>query len=756
MPSLALDFWSDQLRGTLELYEEGLLRQVAARLFRPRSQWPAEELIERSLATLANPAVVDRRLQELEAPGRQLLACIARSRQPRWRLGSLVEVVTALGGADGLQSVFQLFEAGLLYPDLQPVPCRENRSGSRPPPATRRLRSFEQWLGQASATGFSVFTHPGVLERALRVDLELPNLATATDPEGAVHEADGLDWLLRLAALWQQMQGGSMRRTQAGDLFKRDLDRLRADPLLNAPLADGLVEVVDPALFALSLGHCEGVIQSDAGELRAGAWPAAWETGLGESIGSLWAALPRVDGWRPLEGWCGGSELGNPYASAYLLSLLLLCQLPAGAWARCNDIEKWIFSQHPFWKVEDARPSLHRSWVPSFLVGLAYSLRLVQVIRPASSMVSAQETGLVKNRRKDPASEAETGSDDGKQMDWLVRLSPFGRWVLEAAGQAPAGPAYAQTLLVQPNLEVVVYRQGLTPALIARLSELATWKSLGAACTLQLDAAATYRALESGMRFETIVQTLEQHGMRALPPTVVESLRTWADKRERITVYASATLFEFATAEEQNEALARGLPGIRLSDRLVVVPHEQEVDFRHFRLVGTRDYGLPPEKCIDLDADGITLTVDLARSDLLLETEIQRFAQRLDGAGVDGRRRYRLTLDALDGLGNNGAGHRELDEWFVQRTGQPLSAAARLLLDGKHAPPVTVQPHLVLKVASPGLADGLLQWPGTRGLIRERLGPTALVVAREDLEPLVERLRALGVQAILPSTARET
>ena len=64
---------------------------------------------------------------------------------------------------------------------------------------------------------------------------------------------------------------------------------------------------------------------------------------------------------------------------------------------------------------------------------------------------------------------------------------------------------------------------------------------------------------------------------------------------------------------------------------LAVVANEGAVDFRHFCLTGTRDYGLPPEKCVEVDADGITLAVDLTRSDLLLEAELQRFAEPLDG-----------------------------------------------------------------------------------------------------------------------------
>jgi hypothetical protein len=286
--------------------------------------------------------------------------------------------------------------------------------------------------------------------------------------------------------------------------------------------------------------------------------------------------------------------------------------------------------------------------------------------------------------------------------------------------------------------------------LIARLSRFAAWKTVGSACTLQLQADSVYRGLESGLSFETILQTLEQHGMRSMPAAVVESLRTWADKRERISVYPSATLFEFASADDLNEALARGLPGVRLSDRLLAVAGESEIDFRHFRLTGTRDYGLPPEKCVEVEEDGITLAVDLARSDLLLETEIKRFAEPLDSAGVNGRRRYRLTSTSLADSRDSGMGQRYLEEWFLQRTGQPLSPAAQLLLNGAQLPPVELRTQLVLHVSTPELADGILQWPGTRSLIRDRLGPTALVIAAEDVDALKERLEGLGVSVQSP------
>src|SRR5262249_30349893 len=188
-------------------------------------------------------------------------------------------------------------------------------------------------------------------------------------------------------------------------------------------------------------------------------------------------------------------------------------------------------------------------------------------------------------------------------------------------------------LLVQPNLEILAYRQGLAPALIARLAHFAAWKALGAACLLQLQPESVYRALEAGFTFETILQTLEQHGTRPTPAPVIDSLRTWANKRDRITIYPAAALLEFGSAEELNEALARGVPALRLTDRLALVPNDDAIDFKHFRLTGTRDYGLPPEKCVTIEPDGVTLTIDLSRSDLLLETELPRFAGAVGRVG---------------------------------------------------------------------------------------------------------------------------
>ena len=211
MPLIDPSHWSDEFRRVLSCYDEALLRQVATKLVKPRSQWPVDELIDRCSGRHRQRPRPRPPHQGTGAGQRQLLALIGHSRQPLWNLGNLVELVIALGSDDGLTPILHLCEAGLLCPLL--------------PESVKRLKSIEQWLGQAGTVGLKVFAHPAITERSIGEDLELPALVT---PHGAAapQEADGLEWPLRLCVLWQQVGAGPLRRTQQGEFFKRDLERL--------------------------------------------------------------------------------------------------------------------------------------------------------------------------------------------------------------------------------------------------------------------------------------------------------------------------------------------------------------------------------------------------------------------------------------------------------------------------------------------------------------------------------------------------
>ena len=297
-------------------------------------------------------------------------------------------------------------------------------------------------------------------------------------------------------------------------------------------------------------------------------------------------------------------------------------------------------------------------------------------------------------------------------------------------------PVFPQTLLVQPNAEILAYRQGLTPHLIATLSRFAQWKGLGPACTLELTAEQTYQGLESGLTLPMMLQALARHSSRLVPPAVADLLQRWSSKRERITVFASAVLVEFATAAELETAMARGIVAVRLTDRIGMTAEGTEPGLTQLRLIANRDYEAKPQRCVTVGDDGVTLTIDAAAADLLLDAEIGRFAEPMSGEPTAARR-FRLTAEQLRRAADT-LSLADIDGWFGDRTGQPLSPAGRLLLIGPQSPPPVAARLLVVRFSTPELADGAMQWPETRGLIAERLGPTAIAVAEENLEALSE------------------
>jgi hypothetical protein len=681
--------WSSVCRAALARYSEPLLRAVADKLVRPRTKLGADELLDKATATLTNAPVIDRRIKEQPPAARKLLALVGLSRQPRWAVGHLLALLAALDHSDGLAPVLALLETGLLFPQVGPNDA----------PVT----DFAAWCGAAGANAAVVFAHPGVAHRARGEDLGLPNLGEEASTQAA-RQADGLEWPLRLAAVWQQVHADPVRLTQGNALFKRDLQRLQADAVLGAAAVEQLAPVADPGVLALVWAQASGLLAERDGALAAGAFPPAWDGPLVPLLADLFAALPLVEAWDPLAGYAPSDSGLSPNPTAGFLALLL-----ARRFVTPDAVADWLWSHHPSWAgavPAEAARDRGAGWVRAYLLGVAFPLGLIEV--------------------------------SGE----LLRLSPLGRHLLSGEPEPAAPPAYPQALMVQPNAEVLAYRQGLTPGLIAALSRFARWKGVGPACTLELTPEQTYRGLESGLTLPMIVQTLNRHGTRPVPPGVADLLQRWASKRERITVFASAVLVEFPTPADLDAAVARGVVVLRLTDRIGMTADGGEPALAQLRLIGNRDYESKPQRCLAVADDGVTLTVDTPQADLLLEAEIGQFAEPLS-IEQNGVRRFRLTPASLRRCA--GRPLADTDQWFQERTGAPLSPAGRLLLLGAQLPPPTAARVLVVKLPTADVADGVTQWPGTRALIAERLGPLAVVVEEDNLAALKAALAEAGV-----------
>lgn len=688
--------WADRARLALARYDETLLRAVAGRLFKPRSQWPADDLIDRALETLANPPVIDRRVKEFPPAPRALLAAVGLSRHEDWSVGQVLALLAALGHAEGMAPVLQLLDGGLAFPVLA--------DGTRP------IRGWEDWLGTTPTTARLLIPAP-VADRAAREGVGLPQLPGKKFDPRMIHTADGLEWFLRLGVVWQQLRAVPVRLTQSNTLFKRDLTRLQADPLLAAPLPEPTGDVPEAGVLAMQLGTAAGLFVAEAGELRAGTFPASWDAGLDPALADLWAALPGVSQWDPVRGYYL-LEGGDPFATVALPAMLLLAAQPDGVWTHPSDVAEFLQSRHPAWAATlDNGPDAGEDWIERLCLAWAVPLRLVEA------------------------------AQDGE--GWWVRLSPLGRHLLAAAPPPVPDEAFTRGLVVQPNGDVVAYRQGLTPGLISKLSRFADWKMVGPACTLGLSAESVYRGLESGLTLSDVLTVLQQHSAHPVPANVRDLIRRWAGKRERITVHTAATLIEFNTPADLEAALSRGLIAQKITDRIGLT--DGEVDYKHFRLLGNRDYEAKPQRCVTFAPDGVTFAVDLSASDLLLEAELSRIADRVEGEG--GERRYRITPTTARTVRDQGLSLADLDQWCANRAGAPLSPAARLLFAGSGGMAAEVRTRLVVTLPSEAVADGVCQWPPTADLLDDRLGPAAVAVSEENIAALMENLKLVGVES---------
>ncbi len=685
-----------RVRAALDGYSEALRRQVAAGLLKARNTIPADELTDRILTTLANPPVVDRRLKELSAPARRLVALLGLTRRAHWKVGHLLTALASLGHADGLAPVSEAFDAGLLYPVR--------------PPESHELNSFESWLTVSGIEQAEVFAHPLVAARARGEHFDLPDLSDANPHTPAAH-ADGLEWLLRIAAVVQLAGETPFRRTQAGVLFKRDLTRLQTSDLLSAATSDVRPAAPDLGVLATCWAAEVGGIECHGEEWRASP-PSDPPASLNAAAVDLVGGLFGIENWDPLHGGYTPPTGLSPFPSASAVVLLLLAK--AGGWVPADALAEWLWAHHPSWSgglPKEAHADRGRGWVGALLSAVLVPLRVADV---------ATDNGL------------------------SAKLTDLGRHLF-ADGPKPPDPSdFPQTLLVQPNAEIIAYRQGLTPGLIAALTRFARWKGFGAACTLELTAEQTYRGLEGGLTLAGIVQTLNRHGSRPVPPAVADLLQRWANKRERIVVYTAATLIEFTSSADLDSALARGVVALRVTERIGLCPSGTDPDFKHLRLIGNREFDARPTRCVNVADDGVTLTIDAAQSDLLLESEVAKLADPLpDGSGP---RKWAVSPASVSRALGGGLNAVDLDAWFVARTGGPMPPVARLFTHAATLPPSLASRRLIVQLPTAAAADGVMQWPSTRKLIDDRLGPTALAVDDANLTALVEALAEIGLR----------
>ncbi len=598
-------------------------------------------------------------------------------------------------------------------------------------------------IAEGDGVATTVVAHPAAVAASRTVLPEGERPASSRGTVGLVREADGLEPILRLAAVWQRVAEAPLRQTQQGAFYKRDRDRLEDDPVLAGPIADALEPLPDMAALWLALARGVGLVVPEPGSDRVvAAPPESWSENayhLPQMVATRWLALRSWHEQAGMRHEGSTVELALPYARPAVL--LWLAAMGADAWVALDDLDRHLRGLAPDWD----RATLVLGAAPP-APPRARSGRGRANGRPNEA--DADDAGALAAMLLGPAYQlglvrAAEEAPGGRRV---VQLSALGRYVL-ALGPPPAPrPGYEHFLFVQPNFEIVAYRQGLSPALIGQFSRFARWSQVGAALELRLTPETVYRGLEGGLTTAEMLDRLSRHSARPLPAGVAEALRTWAGRRERVTYHASATLIEFASHKELLQALAdwpsaaRGAGGgcrAPAAGRGRVGDPVPEVPPGRLARLPPPPRGMPGGRARRRD-DGAR-PGPLRPAGGRRARKVRRRAPPTPSRGAPGlsRRRFRVSPASLSRGAELGLTPALLSQWYERRTGADIPAAVRLLVlaASPRVPSLATGRPLLLRAPTAELLDGLAQHPDTRDLLGERLGPTTAVVPDASVEP---------------------
>lgn len=299
--------------------------------------------------------------------------------------------------------------------------------------------------------------------------------------------------------------------------------------------------------------------------------------------------------------------------------------------------------------------------------------------------------------------------------------------------------------IVQPNFEVVVYLDRASAAQLAFIERVAARKpSSGATALYQLTRDTVYAALESGMSAFMVQETLRAASVYPLPDNVSQMLVDWAARRERLTLYRTASLVEYSDQASRDAALASGTsPGSPIGERFIVLtPPTSPAALQPGRTV---DYLAAPVRCVEVTEEG-EVHIRSAKADLLVQGTVAAWAEP-----VADNTHWRLTQSSIERAIKAGWTTEEILATLHQRTLQPVPALMQVAIRawaGERTLPraVAVASDMLLHIADPGVAQAIAGSTMLQPYLRGQLGPHTFLVHREAACALRQCLDKLGLQ----------
>ena len=288
--------------------------------------------------------------------------------------------------------------------------------------------------------------------------------------------------------------------------------------------------------------------------------------------------------------------------------------------------------------------------------------------------------------------------------------------------------------MVQPNFEVMVFLELLNAEALTALEAMDLVRLDAQTATYSLTRGSVYRALESGLTLENLLELLQTQS--TLPPSgaMVSTLKDWAGRRDRITVTGGVTLLEFSSRADRDARLEthRVLTAVGETYALTggkTIPKDW-VSYR---------YDAAPERSLRFSGNDLLLE---GPGDWLVQDLLSSFATKT-ALG-----RYTLEMDAL----RAGKLTPERKVALEGRLKGPFPRALNTLIDvwnGKQKPPALVPATLFQHPQAMFLAEH----PRLKPFLSQPLNATTYAL---DTAKVKDFQKVLAELHISPGTALET
>lgn len=431
------------------------------------------------------------------------------------------------------------------------------------------------------------------------------------------------------------------------------------------------------------------------------------------------AALPEPDAWYNI------SDLSR--AMYYRVGLhFSMARYRSGFSPSYRDSEKEVEQAKTKWIEEnlDTWQKQEQVWIQSAMTGPLYHLGLV-------------ELGFEKSKSSTQTIEFFRLTQAGRAAIYNIF-----RPELETKTTTTI-PTTEQCWVVQPNFDVIVYLESAKPSQLAFIERIGVRKHVdGLTALYHLTQESIYQALESGIEAKIIIESLKTGSLHPIPDNIVRSLTTWAQKRERISVYCNANILEFGDKKSRDEALKKGqVKGTSIGERLILV---SSINGLKPKAAISYEPNLP--RCLSVDETG-SIKINLASKDLLIEGELASYSQ----ADTKNANTWIITRKTVELANSKGWTAEAIIEALSNRCSHrlpPILVKTIQAWSGKNSnsrPKALALPKVtILQVPQQDLADAIAVSKLFVEYFESRLGTNTFLVKTDMVKKLNEKLVELG------------